>query len=456
MKHAVLSLVAVLVFCVQSVAQIPTSGLVAWYPFNGNVNDESGNDHHGSAVNSTATTDRFGNPASAWQFSGNGYVKIDDMLMSNSFSDMSISCWFLGTQGYEGMLISDRGTSWPYKYTCHLWTSGKVGCASHDGATLANGVATTQSGLNDGTWHHFVYVVNSSTSSYSLYIDGALAGLTTGVNPSAWSSLPNPTYLGVWRGPGGYDYTKYLTGKLDDICFYNRALSLSEIQTLFQGSPLTVDAGPDQTVTLGYGEQSRTLTATASGGTSPYTYSWSCPSWSTPQTGASVTVTPTIPTTYTVTVTDANNQTATDDVYVNVLDWRCGNNLDKVILCHNGHNICVALSAVPAHLELGDILGGCQTAKQGAVIPGVFSLAQNYPNPFNPSTTIEFGIPDQGAVRLRVIDLLGREVAMLVDETRPAGAYAVDFNATNHPSGTYVYQLEWNGHVINRRMTLMK
>ena len=88
--------------------------------------------------------------------------------------------------------------------------------------------------------------------------------------------------------------------------------------------------------------------------------------------------------------------------------------------------------------------------------PASCFLHQNYPNPFNPATTIEFGIPFDGGVRLRVMDLLGREVAVLVNEDRQAGVHAVDFDGTNHPSGTYVYQLEWNGTIMTRRMTLLK
>ncbi|MDT8322487.1 MAG: T9SS type A sorting domain-containing protein [Bacteroidota bacterium] len=84
------------------------------------------------------------------------------------------------------------------------------------------------------------------------------------------------------------------------------------------------------------------------------------------------------------------------------------------------------------------------------------TLAQNYPNPFNPSTTIEYGIPAEGNVRLRVFDLLAREVAVLVDEMKQAGTHTEVFNASEHPSGIYVYQLECNGTVMTRRMTLMK
>ena len=242
--------------------------------------------------------------------------------------------------------------------------------------------------------------------------------------------------------------THIITWTYDD----NNGNTSTQTQTVEVLPPTpTVTITGDDLVALGYGTETATLTATAADGTPPYSYTWS-----TNQTGSPITVSPTVTTTYTVTVTDYYNKTATAQFTVTVVDWRCGNNQNKVSLCHNGHTICVAQSAVAAHLAHGDALGGCQSPKRGTGEVSGFSLAQNYPNPFNPTTTIEFGIPSEGDVRLRVIDLLGREVTVLVKETKQAGAYAVEFDATNHPSGTYVYQLEWNGQVITRRMTLMK
>ncbi len=88
--------------------------------------------------------------------------------------------------------------------------------------------------------------------------------------------------------------------------------------------------------------------------------------------------------------------------------------------------------------------------------PSGFALYQNYPNPFNPSTTIHYAIPAAGKVRLSVFDLLGREVAVLIDEIKPRGAFATEFDGTVLPAGMFVYQLQWNGSVQTRQMTLLK
>jgi len=75
-------------------------------------------------------------------------------------------------------------------------------------------------------------------------------------------------------------------------------------------------------------------------------------------------------------------------------------------------------------------------------IPESFSLSQNYPNPFNPSTTINFTLLATANVTLKVYDVLGKEVAVLVSEERPAGLHSVEFNAADLPSGIYFYKLE--------------
>ena len=85
-----------------------------------------------------------------------------------------------------------------------------------------------------------------------------------------------------------------------------------------------------------------------------------------------------------------------------------------------------------------------------------FTLEQNYPNPFNPSTKIEYSIPVAGMVSLKVYDLLGKEVATLIDEHQSAGNYEAEFNASNLPSGRYFYKLKIGKFVETKKMSLVK
>ncbi|HTR82374.1 MAG TPA: T9SS type A sorting domain-containing protein [Bacteroidota bacterium] len=89
-------------------------------------------------------------------------------------------------------------------------------------------------------------------------------------------------------------------------------------------------------------------------------------------------------------------------------------------------------------------------------VPTTFNLAQNYPNPFNPSTTIEFSIPQNGRVKLKVYDILGNEVATLVDREMSAGHYSATWNAKNNSSGVYFYRLTAGSSTEIKRLILMK
>lgn len=89
-------------------------------------------------------------------------------------------------------------------------------------------------------------------------------------------------------------------------------------------------------------------------------------------------------------------------------------------------------------------------------IPLQFSLSQNYPNPFNPETRIQFAIPEAGFVKLKIFDILGREVHTLVNEHKNAGQYIIDFNASGLSSGTYFYRLEAGDFNDVKRMILLK
>jgi hypothetical protein len=90
------------------------------------------------------------------------------------------------------------------------------------------------------------------------------------------------------------------------------------------------------------------------------------------------------------------------------------------------------------------------------VAPKAFGLSQNYPNPFNPSTTIEYSLVASGLVSVRVYDVLGREVASLVDERQEAGRYSVRLDASKLSSGFYYYTLSAGASVSTRKMLLLK
>ncbi len=96
--------------------------------------------------------------------------------------------------------------------------------------------------------------------------------------------------------------------------------------------------------------------------------------------------------------------------------------------------------------------------------PTEFILEQNYPNPFNPSTSINYSIPVSSFISLRIYNVLGKEIATLVNEEKPAGSYEVNFSAEDLTSGIYFYKLQagdpesssGQGFVETKKMVLMK
>lgn len=89
-------------------------------------------------------------------------------------------------------------------------------------------------------------------------------------------------------------------------------------------------------------------------------------------------------------------------------------------------------------------------------VPAEFTLEQNYPNPFNPTTSLQYAISRGQLVTLIVYDVLGREIAKLVDEFKPAGKYVIEFDGSNLTSGIYFYRLEAGSFIQVRKMVLAK
>jgi hypothetical protein len=225
----------------------------------------------------------------------------------------------------------------------------------------------------------------------------------------------------------------------------------------------TAYAGADRIVFYGYTPMaSATLHGTGTGGTGSYSYYWS-----TGATTQNITVSPTTTTTYTLTVTDAKGCSTQDQVTVTVNDVRCGTkgNPNKVLVCHNGHTICIDASAVPSHLQnhSDDYLGECGGVhKNGEEISGL-GIDENtttltaYPNPFYSSTTISFSIEKDEQVSLDVFDAKGVRVTTLFSGIATSGViYQQELQSGILAPGIYIGRLVTANEVKNIKLILVK
>jgi hypothetical protein len=113
-------------------------------------------------------------------------------------------------------------------------------------------------------------------------------------------------------------------------------------------------------------------------------------------------------------------------------------------------------SEVAIALFAGKSLVMQKTISLTVAVPTKYELGQNYPNPFNPSTTIHYQVPADGFITLKVFDLLGREVATLVNEEQKADYYKVTFDASRLASGVYFYRLQAGEFTAAKRLMVLK
>jgi uncharacterized protein (DUF1501 family) len=133
-------------------------------------------------------------------------------------------------------------------------------------------------------------------------------------------------------------------------------------------------------------------------------------------------------------------------VYASILRQWFGASTAEVENVLPGHSSTLAL------IKSGAVLG----VEEEIQVPGEFRLDQNYPNPFNPSTVISYQLPGISSVRLVVCDISGREVAILVNGSMPAGRHTVRFDASKLSSGVYVYRLTAGSFSLTKKMTVVK
>ncbi|RJP73796.1 MAG: glycosyl hydrolase family protein [Ignavibacteriales bacterium] len=204
-------------------SSIPTQGLVAYYPFDGNANDGSGNGNNGTVYGATTTTDRFGNSDKAYNFNGiDNYIQIPDNSVFHSLNQITLSAWFKATDTLQTWAkiigkhydASDGSFYLVWEYS-HIRFSA-ITNNQYGGIISGN--------LFDGHWHNAVGIYDGS--QMSLYIDGIL------INSAANSGSIKETNDALTIGRSE-SWNLYYHGSIDDIRIYSRALAASEIQQLY-------------------------------------------------------------------------------------------------------------------------------------------------------------------------------------------------------------------------------
>jgi len=200
---------------------IPTDGLVAYYPFNGNANDESENGNDGTVNGATLVADRYGEPNSAYSFDGYGdYIEILHSDSINLKEEMTIGFW-INVGANQSLYFSPE----VYSYILHKRYSTII-IPVYDNGTIKKGACEDVAPL--GEWVHYSFVF--SKDFRALYRNGNLLILSKEITNSLATSSE------VLR-IGTPTYSKHFSynGLLDEVALYNRALSASEIRHLYSG-----------------------------------------------------------------------------------------------------------------------------------------------------------------------------------------------------------------------------
>jgi uncharacterized protein (TIGR02145 family) len=232
---------------------VPQNGLVGWWPFNGNANDESGNGNNGTVNGATLTTDRLGKSNMAYAFDGNDWIEVLNSASLNSASNViTISSWFkignwynVNNDGWFPIISKSNTVTYGNYRTGIVNKQGSVSFYSNLNSDQAVALVTLQ--LN--TWNQIITTINDASNLASIYLNGILIyqGSTSFTGWSTTNTMP--LFFGVDR-PG---ITDYAIGSLDDIAIWNRTLTQQEITNLYNAqSPCIANiTNNDSTICLG-------------------------------------------------------------------------------------------------------------------------------------------------------------------------------------------------------------
>jgi hypothetical protein len=237
MKKKILTLILIVVAINvfgQIPTNLPTNGLVGYWPFNGNANDESGNGNNGIVTGAVLTSDKNNNLNKAYIFSGNNqYITINDNDKLDLTGDFTVSTWINATSlaSYNMILTKhESGVSGAGTYTCGVWNDGgnykTVFQATPDFSSSS--YPSIFGAIKINQWYNFIVVYSKQLGELKYYLNGALV-FTKIQN---YTILNNNYNLIIGAEKNSINYQNFWNGKIDDIGIWNRKLTDSEIASL--------------------------------------------------------------------------------------------------------------------------------------------------------------------------------------------------------------------------------
>jgi hypothetical protein len=231
-------------------------GLVAYYPFNGNAKDASGNGNDASVMGASLTTDRGGAANAAYSFNGGGnYIQLPGNRFLDNSVKVTISAWYRFQGNQSGQIFATGDTRPGYDpYSMRIGTGGFEDFSVADTSAYRTIKANGSLDYRDGVWRHIVMVLkdlDSSTSQLLVYLDGSLVS-TTSMSPKLTIRYDRDMISQI----GAIHADQFWKGQLDDFRFYKRDLSATEVAQLYQTESGNLDSDGDgltDTWERGYG-----------------------------------------------------------------------------------------------------------------------------------------------------------------------------------------------------------
>ena len=222
--------------------------LEAFYPFNGNANDESGNSYHGqlgdntTSKSPTLTTDRYGNEEKAYSFDGNDYIALNKYVTANSISEITVCAWVLSADTINDKFIISFDRSESYRLALKDGGNTYVGWDTTDSNGKTDDLRTLVS-YEDEKWHHICgwYKKSSTAVDKKIFVDADMVKSHSS-NTHSGRNLGNSVRYGYigwgseassFDGNGNVHQDDFMKGKIDDVRIYSRSLSDEEISALY-------------------------------------------------------------------------------------------------------------------------------------------------------------------------------------------------------------------------------